>query len=196
MIYLIDPGHGVDTAGKRSPDGLLREYAWARDVAQRIAVLGQSRGMDVRLLVSETHDVPLRERVRRVNDYVRRYGRDNVVLVSVHVNASGNGSEWGLARGFSVFVSANASQASRELAQAFTHLARERRLLGNRFVPAENYWVQSLAMTRDTLCPAVLTENLFMDNRDDCAWLVSEAGRDAIARLHVDALERWKGAAV
>jgi N-acetylmuramoyl-L-alanine amidase len=27
MKILIDNGHGIDTPGKRSPDGVLREYA-------------------------------------------------------------------------------------------------------------------------------------------------------------------------
>ena len=35
MKILIDNGHGVDTPGKRSPDGKLREYAWNRLIAGR-----------------------------------------------------------------------------------------------------------------------------------------------------------------
>ena len=36
MKILIDAGHGVNTLGKQSPDGKLREYAWARDIAKRL----------------------------------------------------------------------------------------------------------------------------------------------------------------
>lgn len=36
MKILIDNGHGVDTPGKRSPDGKFREYAWNRLIASRI----------------------------------------------------------------------------------------------------------------------------------------------------------------
>ena len=36
MIVIIDNGHGEDTAGKRSPDGRLREYAYAREIAKRL----------------------------------------------------------------------------------------------------------------------------------------------------------------
>ena len=39
---------------------------------------------------------------------------------------------------------------------------------------------------RHTACPAVLTENLFMDNHKDCDFLLSEEGREAIVDLHVD----------
>ena len=37
MKVILDNGHGRDTAGKRSPDGRLREYAYTREMARRIA---------------------------------------------------------------------------------------------------------------------------------------------------------------
>ncbi|MBQ0116167.1 MAG: hypothetical protein KBT10_09925 [Bacteroidales bacterium] len=40
----------------------------------------------------------------------------------------------------------------------------------------------------DTVCPAVLTENFFQDNRADVDWLLSPEGRAAIVSLHVDSL--------
>jgi N-acetylmuramoyl-L-alanine amidase len=42
-----------------------------------------------------------------------------------------------------------------------------------------------------TICPAVLTENLFMDNHDECRFLASEEGRDLIARVHFEALVEY-----
>jgi len=41
---------------------------------------------------------------------------------------------------------------------------------------------------RHTSCPAILTENLFMDNQDDYNFLLSEEGRQAIVDLHVDGI--------
>ena len=35
MLILIDNGHGCNTAGKRSPDGRLLEYQYAREIAKR-----------------------------------------------------------------------------------------------------------------------------------------------------------------
>ena len=32
MLILIDPGHGIDTPGKRSPDGRFLEYLWNRQI--------------------------------------------------------------------------------------------------------------------------------------------------------------------
>lgn len=41
---------------------------------------------------------------------------------------------------------------------------------------------------RHTRCPAVLTENLFMDNRDDVAFLESADGSQAVVNLHVEGI--------
>lgn len=64
-------------------------------------------------------------------------------------------------------------------------------LMGNRAVPPEKYWVQSLAMTRDTACPAVLTENLFQDNKNEVDFLLSEEGKKAIVTLHVNSIIQY-----
>lgn len=80
MKILIDNGHGENTPGKRSPDGSLREYAYAREIADRIAHELSARGYDAERIVRETVDVPLSERARRVNEVCGRYGTANVVL--------------------------------------------------------------------------------------------------------------------
>ena len=36
LYVILDNGHGVNTPGKRSPDGKLREYAWAREIVKKI----------------------------------------------------------------------------------------------------------------------------------------------------------------
>lgn len=41
---------------------------------------------------------------------------------------------------------------------------------------------------RHTSCPAVLTENLFMDNREDVAFLESEEGSMAVVDIYIDAV--------
>ena len=63
MKVILDNGHGRDTAGKRSPDGRLREYAYAREMARKIAQDLKRQGIDVSLLVPEDTDVPLKERL-------------------------------------------------------------------------------------------------------------------------------------
>ena len=67
MTILIDNGHGSDTPGKRSPDGLFREYSYTREIAHRVVSELSDCGYDARLLVPEIVDIPLMERCRRAN---------------------------------------------------------------------------------------------------------------------------------
>ena len=193
MIILIDNGHGVETPGKRSPDGRLREYAWAREIARRTAISLQREGIDARLLVPETTDIPLSVRTRRVNEVCKAEGARNVCLVSIHNNAAGADGRWHDARGFAVYVSNNAGQGSRRLAAEFYAGAKARGLTGNRATPPQGFWQASLAMCRDTKCTAVLTENLFQDNREDVAFLLSNEGKTTIVDLHVNAILNYIG---
>lgn len=196
MIICIDSGHGYDTKGKRSPDGRLLEYAWARIVARKLKEVLEKAGHTVILVTPEDKDIALTERVRRVNSYCTKYGTKNCVLVSIHVNASGDGSMWNTASGFSVFVSKNASSNSKKLATIFTDLAKERKMLGNRSVPASKYWTWSwtkndIYILKETKCPAVLTENFFQDNKADVDYLLSNEGITEAVNLHKDALEKY-----
>lgn len=193
MKVLIDNGHGDPplSGGKLSPDNRLKEYYYCREIAQRVSRELTLRGVDTLLLVPEKTDIPLKERVSRVNGWAKKLGSQNVVLVSIHNNAAGADGKWHSAKGFSVFVSKNASGKSKKLARIFTDKATEMGLMGNRCVPAEKYWVQSLAMTRDTACPAVLTENLFQDNKEEVDFLLSEEGKKAITTLHVNSIIQY-----
>lgn len=191
MKILIDNGHGAETPGKRSPDGALREYKYAREIAAQVVDALKARGYDAERLVPEETDVPLPERVRRVNGHCRELGSKNVLVVSIHNNAAGGDGKWHTARGFSAYVGLNASAGSKRLADCLWGKAIGLGLKGNRAVPASMYITQNLAICRDTLCPAVLTENLFQDNKQDVSYLLSLEGRKAIVRLHVEGITEY-----
>ena len=63
------------------------------EIVERVVADLVDRGYDAELLVPED-DVSLEERVRRVNTACFLLGKANVILVSIHVNAAGNGSKW------------------------------------------------------------------------------------------------------
>lgn len=185
MKILIDNGHGVETAGKRSPDGSLREYKYAREIAARIVSRLKEKGFDAERIVTEENDISLAERCRRVNSVCDRLGAKNVILVSVHCNAAGNGSQWMNARGWSAHVSLNASTQSKAFARSLIETAEREGLKIRKYAHQSPYWSQNLAICRDTKCAAVLTENLFQDNKEDVAFLLSEVGKETIVSLHV-----------
>ena len=191
MKVLIDNGHGSNTLGKCSPDGNLREYALARDVATRLIAELKKRGLDAERIVTEETDISLRERCRRVNAHCSKLGSKNVILISIHINAAKNDGKWHDASGWSGWVAPNASQNSKILAQLLYDEAAKRNLKGNRSVPSCRYWVGNFAIVRDTNCPAVLTENLFQDNKDEVEFLMSERGKQEIVNLHADAIQKY-----
>jgi len=110
MKILIDNGHGADTKGKRSPDGRLLEYKYAREIAARIETELNARGYDAQRIVTEESDISLPERARRVNEMCGKFGTANVLLISVHCNAAGNGS-WLKAGGWCAFTSKGQTKA-------------------------------------------------------------------------------------
>lgn len=184
MVVILDNGHGVNTPGKCSPDKSLLEYKWAREIVDRLMTEFAKLGIKSVKLVPENIDIPLKERVRRANQIYRENGKQ-AILISIHCNAAGADGKWHTANGWSVFVAQNASSNSKRLAKGLYEQAEKKGLKGNRSVPKEKYWVQSLAMCRDTNCPAVLTENMFQDNKEDVALLLSEEGKKKIIETHV-----------
>lgn len=189
MKILIDNGHGENTPGKRSPDGFFREYLYAREIAQEVVDRLRARGYDAERIVCETSDIPLAERVRRVNEVCGRLGAKNVLLVSIHCNAAGNG-DWMNAEGWSCYTSVGQTKAD-ELADCFYRVAEEKfvgRKIRRDLSDGDFDLEAGFYILNRTKCPAVLTENFFMDSRKDVAYLLSEAGKSSIIKTHVDGI--------
>ena len=65
MKILIDNGHGENTPGKCSPDGRLKEWAYTREIADRVVAGLRHRGEEAERIVKEDVDIPLSIRCRR-----------------------------------------------------------------------------------------------------------------------------------
>lgn len=186
-MIIIDNGHGVDTPGKRSPDGSIEEWKYTREIAKGVYNALKEKGYNPHLLVPEDDDVSLSDRTKWANSLYSQNG-DNAILVSIHLNAAGSDGEWHSARGWSVYISNNASQKSKTFATNVEEAAENEGLKIRLQYSSLAYWTQNLAICRDTKCPAILTENLFMDNKEDAEYLLSDEGKEAIIRLHVNGI--------
>jgi N-acetylmuramoyl-L-alanine amidase len=191
MKVLIDAGHGKETKGKRSPDGRLQEWAYCREIAAGLEKALAAKGIKAKRIVTEDSDITLGERCRRVNEVCKAEGAKNVLLVSIHNNAAGNGKNWCSARGWSGWVYTACSDRSKRLAQYLYAAAEKRGLKGNRSVPSCKYWTANFYILRKTNCAAVLTENLFQDNKEDVQFLLSDEGKKAIIDLHVEGIMNY-----
>ena len=190
MKIFIDNGHGLMTAGKRSPDGQFREAFYNREIAKRVVSDLRDRGLNAELLVPEDDDISLSERVRRINAACFLLGKQNVILVSIHVNAAGNGSKWLNATGWSVYT-CKGQTASDMLAECLCQAAIKNfpgRRIRTDMSDGDMDWEEGFYILRKSLCVAVLTENFFMDSRLDLEYLQSRAGKQAVVDTHVEGL--------
>ena len=196
MKILVDNGHGLMTAGKRSPDGLFREAFYNREIARKVVAELLDRNLDAELLVPEDDDIPLVERVRRINEVCLRLGKKNVIVVSIHVNAAGNGTKWLNATGWSVFTCSGQTESDR-LAECLCESAIKNfpgRRIRTDMSDGDMDWEERFYILRKSLCVAVLTENFFMDSRSDLEYLQSRAGKQAVVDTHVEGIIEYLSA--
>ena len=193
LFIILDNGHGVETRGKRSPDGKLLEYKWTRDFVAKLKTALSNEGYYTHVLVPEESDVSLGNRVLRTNTLYKNLKNEfDVVLLSVHVNAASSDGKWHDATGFSAWIYNNCSKKSEKLGYIFGSEAEVRRLTGNRWIPSEKCHRANFKILRETDCPAVLLENMFQDNKEDVEFLLSEEGVQKLIDMYVSAMKTYE----
>lgn len=195
MKLLFEAGHGDPplTGGKQSPDGRLKEYVYCREIVKEVVKRLRAQGYDAENTVPEKGDIRLGERISRVNAYCDRLGAKNVLFVSVHCNAADSGP-WMTARGWEAWTSKGQTQGDK-LADCLYDAAQKYLPKGTPIrtdlTDGDRDKEGNLAVVRGTKCAAVLTENLFQDNKADVDFLLSPEGREAIVTLHVEAVKEY-----
>ena len=183
MKILLDAGHGIDTPGKRSPDGAFREYLWNRQIADLVLEDLSIDGYNVGLVVTETNDIPLVTRANRVNAICSKYGKDDVLLVSIHSNAAGNGKDWMNAKGWSCYTTKGDTKSdilAELLYDSFERSFPDKKIRKD-MQDGDRDWEENFYIIQKSKCPAVLIENFFYDNKEECHWLMQEAVKVRIA---------------
>ena len=184
---IIDAGHGNNAPGKRSPiwkDGKqLFEWEFNRDIATRIAHKLAAAGIRSRLLVTEKEDIQLSERCRRINNICRMHGKDNCILISIHANAGGG-------TGFEVFTSPGNTKSDEYATIMLDTLKYSfpKEKIRTDYSDGDADKEARFYILQKSQCPAILTENLFMDNETDCRKLMDNDFREQIAEAHVRAI--------
>lgn len=193
LCVFLDNGHGCNTKGKCAPDKSILEYKWCREIVMSIYNELNKLCIPVFNITPELSDISLNERVRRINKQYKSMKAKGYqcILISVHINAAGSDEKWHDASGWTVWVSKNASKSSKILAQTLYKYADKAGLKGNRWVPACKYWEANYRILHDSNCPAVLTENMFQDNKKDVEFLLSKEGKEKIVKLHIDAIVEY-----
>ena len=199
MKVLLEAGHGnpplTGVGSKQSPDGRLKEYVYCREIVKEVVKRLKTQGYDAENTVPEDGDIRLGERVSRVNAWCDRLGARNVVFVSIHNNAAPpNDSQWHNARGWEAWTSKGQTMGDK-LADCLYDAAAKCLPAGTPIrtdmTDGDRDKENNFTVLYRSKCAAVLTENLFQDNRADVKYLLSPEGRKAIITLHVEGIKAY-----
>lgn len=194
MVVLLDNGHGgivnnvYQTPGKRSPvwsDGKqLFEGEFNRAIVNGIIERLTQLDIPYVNIAPEYRDVTLRTRVERAN----KYPASKSFYLSVHSNAGGG-------KGSEIFTSIGSTKSDK-IATIFGQEYKKEfpnKKLRTDFSDGDLDKEQSFYVLRRTKMPAILTENFFMDNEEECREILMNLGeRKKIINYHVEAILRVK----
>lgn len=215
LTVILGTAHGKNVAGKRSPDGIFEEWQYSREIVGLVRRELEAKGCKVFVDMQDS-EVPLpqtaelRARCKYVNELCDKYGTKNCIYVSIHVDAASSG-EWKNAGGWTAYTSPGRTLS--DILATYLYEAAEIHLAGYAAKMEEGkkkglYGSNQKPFRKDTTdgdqdkearfyvlvrtkCAAVLTENLFQDNKADVAFLTSEEGKKAIVALHKEAILRF-----
>lgn len=190
MHVILGTAHGYNVAGKQSPDGKLKEYQWSREMCLMIKNRLLNEGIDCSIDIESDFEKSVTNRISIVNSISKKYNK-NCIYVSIHINAAGKGNKWYNANGWTVWVCENCSEKSKDLALSLFNEADKSKLLGNRYIPQTKYMIANYGVLKKTNCPAVLTENMFQDNKNDVDFLLSDEGKQKICEIHVNGIKKF-----
>lgn len=201
MKILIDPAHGIDILGKCSPDRRLLEYKYSREICAEVVKQLLAEGYDAELTTTSEKEPGLIKRANIVNAICNRFGAKNVCMVSIHVNAAGNGDKWYNATYWCAFTSKGQTQgdkladclydaAEKVLLPLFPNISKSK-LIKTDLTDGDRDVESNFTVIYKTKCAACLTENFFMDSISNVDWLLSQQGRDAIVKLHVFGIKEY-----
>ena len=203
ICVIIDPAHGINTAGKGSPYTLnkvpphleFKEYLWSREICLMLADELEKIGLEVCFTVTGDEEPGLLYRYMTANSHINQHPGMHHIFISVHNNAAGNGSKWCNARGWSAYTTPgqnNSDKFAECLYDAMEYYSKTTGIKirtdkrdGDRDIEA------NFAVLKGVKCPAVLTENLFQDNEDDVRLLLNDDIKKIIVKVHVEGILKF-----
>ena len=200
MKIILGTAHLSSTAGKRSPDGLFREYKYSREICKLVKEALVQRGYDC-VIDYEDDDMPgltssqeLIKRVKIINDYCNKLGKNNCIYVSIHVNASAK-SGWDTATGFSIYTSVGNTQSDKLATSIWNEASKLLVPIGKKLrrdiSDGDVDYESDFYVLRKTNCPAVLSENFFQNTKSDVEFLTSKEGKQIVVDYHVNGIIKY-----
>lgn len=188
VIIILDPAHGANTKGKRSPDGRHREFAWSRERIKSIRSMLTDLGYEV-YVTTESIDEPGLSKRKNFATQIRKGERK--LLLSLHNNAASNGG-WMSARGVEVYTTPGITDAdvcADYILGQFKKDFPEIKMRYNRDVKLDRDKEAEFTVLMGADYMGVLIEWLFQDNEDDVELLTNSEVNRKFESSIVDAIE-------
>lgn len=187
-LWLLDNGHGALTKGRTSPmlpdSTYLREWEFNRDIVRRVAKGLDKKRVAYHILVPEDNIGNfVAGRVWRVNKRKER----NMMLISIHANAAGNGKQWHPANGREVFYF-KGDKMGKLMATVLSKHLKEATPFRDRGIKTARFKI-----LRDSKCPAILSEEGFFTNKEEALLLMRDDIRQRIADAHIKMILELEG---
>ena len=185
-IVAISDGHEMDTAGKRTPaivelgGRVIHENEFNKAVALKLEEDLKRCGFTV-INVSSTDNDSLADRVNRAN------AAKADIFVAIHYNAYDGVFNDYDPEGLSVHIYGKGGEAEK-LANAVHKYLIQGTPQKDRGIVVSNFYV-----LRNTVMPAILTENGFMDNKREALLMIDEAFQTEVATEHARGICEYFG---
>ena len=150
--------------------------------------LCKANNIDAVNLVDTEDDVPLSYRTDKANSIAKSSDKP-CIYVSIHANGFSDES----ANGWEVYTSPGETKSDGIATILFEKAVREFKGEYMRQSTADGDPDKEAKFTvlMDTTMPAILSENFFMTNYDNChKYLMTEEGRDRIAKIHFEMIQQ------
>ncbi|MDF2950772.1 MAG: hypothetical protein K0S18_355 [Anaerocolumna sp.] len=172
-LIALDDGHGMETAGKRSPklsDGtVMRENEFNKTVISKLDIILKRCGFDTLLTAPTDADTPLSQRTALANS------KKATILISVHANALDGSFDGSNPRGVETYYYPGSAKGKKLAETVHKYLIQGTKQI-DRGVKAQN-----LHMIRETDMPAILVEAGFMDSPEEIKLLLNDDFRNEVA---------------
>lgn len=180
-LIALDAGHGLNTPGKRTPDGI---HEWELNDKVRDFVVEILKGYNCEFIFPDGNEGKTDESLSaRRNKYVNAKVD---AAVSIHHNAFQG--KWGNHTGVCTFVDRSYTSKDMELAKCIQKRLPKYTDLRDRGIEKANFSV----IYQNKVC-AVLCEGGFMDSRIDYPVITSKEGQKAYAKAVAEGLIEFLG---
>ena len=175
-LIALDAGHGLNTPGKRTPDGI---HEWEMNDKVRDFVVEMLKDYDCEFIFPDGNEGKTDE---SLSSRKAKYVNAKVdAAVSIHHNAFQG--KWGNHTGVCTFVDRSCTSKDMELAKCIQKRLPEYTGLKDRGIEKANF-----SVIYQNKVAAALTEGGFMDSRIDYPVITSKEGQKAYAKAVAEGL--------